>query len=78
MSRKTNLTTGLKTYSASNPILQYWEEIETGRMVVGKKVRRAYARLVEDIRRDEGRWIYDELRATRALIFIEGFCKHSK
>ena len=78
MSRKTNLTTGLKTYSASNPILQYWEEIETGRIVVGKKVRRAYARLVEDIRRDEGRWIYDELRATRALIFIEGFCKHSK
>lgn len=41
-----------------NPILLYWEEIQSGREVVSRKIRRTYQKLVYDIEHP-GKWHYD-------------------
>lgn len=63
---------------AYNPILEYWEQIETGKVTVGQKVRRIYKKLVDDIYDTTSEYVYDAKRANHAIEFIENFCKHSK
>jgi phage terminase large subunit-like protein len=46
--------------------------------MVSNKVRKVYARLIEDIRQPTGKWMYDNRLATRPVDFIETLCKHSK
>lgn len=58
-------------------IREYWQQIETGQITVGKKIRDVYAGIVKDL--DEpGEYIYDERRAGHALRFITQFCRQSK
>ena len=64
--------------SKSNFILEYWSKIETGHVVVSDKVRRVYARLVDDIHQPTGKWKFDLRSANRPIEFIETLCKHSK
>lgn len=61
-----------------NYILEYWREIESGKTVVSKRVKRQYAKLVENIRNPKGNYIFDEKRAQKPIAFIETICKHSK
>lgn len=61
-----------------NPIIEYWEQIENGKVVVSKKVRRVYKKLVNDIENSESVYEYSEDKANHAIDFVEGFCKHSK
>lgn len=61
-----------------NPILDYWEQIEQGKVVVCKKVRRVYQKLAYDLAHQDGRWVYDERKANKVLTFLEKFCKQSK
>lgn len=61
-----------------NPILQYWEQIEQGKIVVSQKVYKQYKKLVNDILNPREPWIYDNDRAWHAIDFIERYCKHSK
>ncbi|MCM3492854.1 terminase large subunit [Paenibacillus lactis] len=63
---------------AYNPIIDYWEKIESGQEIVGDKVRRIYKKLVEDIYDTTSEYEYDPRRANHAIEFIENFCKHSK
>lgn len=60
-----------------NYIEQYWEAITTGRVTVSKRVHKQYGKLVEEIR-NPGRFVFDEARANKPIIFIEKFCRHSK
>lgn len=60
-----------------NYVLAYWDEIESGKTIVSKRVRKQYQRLVDEIR-NPGRYIFDEAKANRPIEFIENFCKHSK
>lgn len=62
----------------TNFILKYWDEIESGREVVGEKVRAQYAILADDIRNPKEGYIFDVKRATKPIRFIERFCRHSK
>lgn len=64
--------------ATNNYILEYWEEIEAGRIIVSAKVRTIYARLVDEIRNPKAPYIFDVKRATKPIRFIETFCKHSK
>jgi phage terminase large subunit-like protein len=64
--------------SRSNFILEYWQEIESGRVAVSQKVRKVYARLVDDINQPNGKWRFDLRSANRPIEFIESLCKHSK
>ena len=40
-----------------NPILEYWEKIQSGEETVGRKIYRTYKKLVEDIQ-NPGEYFY--------------------
>ena len=61
-----------------NYILEYWNAIEAGRVTVSARVKKIYARLVDDVKHPGGGYMFDEARANRPIEFIERFCKHSK
>lgn len=61
-----------------NWILKYWEEIENGKIVVGKRIHQQYKKLVEEIKNPKGPWMFDIKAANRPIEFIESFCKQSK
>lgn len=61
-----------------NYIEQYLGEIQAGRCVVSKRVRRVYEQLVRQIRDPSCGYIFDQKKAERPIEFIECFCKHSK
>lgn len=61
-----------------NPILEYWQKIESGEEIVSDKVRRVYKKLVSDLNDENSEWEYNPKRANHAIEFIENFCKHSK
>ena len=62
-----------------NPILEYWELIESGKEVVSYKVKRVYQHIVEDIiENEQSQWEYNHEKATHVINFIEVFTKHSK
>src|SRR5690606_37043979 len=61
-----------------NPILEYWEKIQSSEEVVSDKVRRVYKKLVQDIFDKDSEWEYNPKRANHVIEFIENFCKHSK
>ncbi|GLY09590.1 terminase large subunit [Pseudobacillus badius] len=68
-----------KRYSLTyNPIIDYYNQIESGKVTVGNKVRRIYKKLVDDLHDIESVYEYDPKRANHAIEFIENFCKHSK
>lgn len=64
--------------TGNNPILQYWQEIESGQVLVCKKVKRVYRKLVDDILNPKDNWIYDNDRAQRVIDFVQRFCRQSK
>lgn len=63
---------------AYNPILEYYELIESGQEIVSDKVRRIYKKLAQDIYDEKSVYEYDPKRANHTIEFIENFCKHSK
>ncbi|HDR6130111.1 TPA: terminase large subunit [Bacillus anthracis] len=61
-----------------NPIIEYYNKIESGEEIVGYKVKRIYKKLVDDIYDQDSIYEYNPKRANHAMEFIENFCKHSK
>ena len=61
---------------ATNAIREYWSEIQSGGVVVGKWIRLLYDVILQGI--GEGRWFYDDRLAQNAIRFIERFCHHYK
>ena len=57
-----------------NPILEYYQAIVSGAVVVGKWVRMLYTTVVRALEDQE--YQYDARKAGRAIRFIEGFCRH--
>ena len=62
---------------AYNPILEYWDEIENGRIRVNSKVYRTYKKVVYDIH-NPGKYFYSPKRGNHILEFAENYCRHSK
>lgn len=60
-----------------NPILDYWEEIESGREIACQKIKKTYRKLAADVE-NPGEFFYSPKRANHAIEFIENFCHHSK
>lgn len=58
----------------ASPIHEYWHQIQTGDVVVGKWIRLLYERIVTGIK--DGILHYDAKKANRAIRFIENFCHH--
>ena len=60
-----------------NYIQQYYNQILDGKIVVGRRIRTIYEKIIADMDKP-GRWRFDEKAATRPIEFIESLCKHSK
>lgn len=71
---------GFRKYPSNyNPILEYWEQIQTGKTLVSKKVYQQYEDIVRWIKEDGYKeWFYSPERANHIIEFAENFCCHSK
>lgn len=63
---------------AYNPIIEYWNLIENGEVVVSIKVRTVYQELVRIMNDNESIWEYSAKKANHPIEFVENFCNHSK
>ncbi len=61
-----------------NPILKYWEAIETGKEIVGQKIYKTYKYLNYKLSDNTSSYYYSHSRANHIIEFIENFCRHSK
>lgn len=69
----------IKTYPIDyNPVIEYFNRIESGEEVVGNKVYKVYRELVRIINDKDSKYKYDPKRGNHPIEFIESFCKHSK
>lgn len=68
-----------KDYS---PIMEYYNQIEDGKVTVSRKVQRIYQKLAEDLSGSTGAdgtmYHYSPSRANHILEFAENYCRHSK
>ena len=62
--------------TAESAILQYWNEIQSGGITVGKWIRLLYDVILQGL--SEHRWYYSHQRAQNAIGFIERYCHHYK
>lgn len=58
----------------NNFILEYYQAIKDGSVVVGKWVALWYEKIVKGI--ENGTYIFDVKKASKAIRFIENFCRH--
>lgn len=61
-----------------NPIQEYWEQIETGKVVVSDKIYRTYKKIVYDLNCKCSVYYYSHRRANHMLEFAENYCRHIK
>ena len=64
-----------------NYIAEYNAKIQSGEIVASRRVKAVYARLAANTDPKHcltSQYIFDEVRASRPIEFIERFCKHSK
>lgn len=61
----------------NNPIREYYEQIETGKITVCSKIRKTYKKLVYDLDH-EGEFFYSHKRAEHVIEFFETYLRHSK
>lgn len=61
-----------------NPILEYWEKIQSGEILVSHKIRATYQKLVNDLKNNDSEWYYNNKRANHIIEFFENYCHHSK
>lgn len=64
-------------YLNTNYILKYYQQIVAGDILVSKKVRLQFDKIVEDLKHP-GKYYFDLERANKPIEFIEKYCKHSK
>ena len=57
---------------------EYYEKIKAREIITSKRVEKVYKKLVAEIRKPKGDWIFDEKRAIKPINFIENFCRQSK
>lgn len=62
----------------NNPILAYHAQIESGDLIVCKKIWRTYDHLVENVLHGYKDWFYSRDRAEHIIWFFEKFLRHSK
>nr|WP_286164626.1 terminase TerL endonuclease subunit [Carnobacterium sp. PL12RED10] len=63
----------------ANPIITYFEKIDSGEIITSQKVYKVYKNLIDIvINNPKSQWEYSEERAWHAIEFIERYCKHSK
>src|SRR5690606_12816496 len=64
--------------AVTNYILQYWDRIQSGEVVVSRRVRQQYQKIVDELQHPRDPWVFDLEKAFAPIEFIERFCRHSK
>lgn len=64
--------------SKENYIQTYWEQIQSGAVVVSKRVEKQYKKLMDDLKNPKNGYHFDIDRGNKPIEFIEIFCRHSK
>lgn len=59
-----------------NYLLEYYEEIKSGKILVGEELKNILESLIKDL--DNPKYIYDLSDGNLRIEFIEKFCKHTK
>ena len=59
-----------------NYILEYYQQIKDGSVLVGKWVKLLYEQIVHGI--EDGLYVYDAKKADRAIKWIEKYCHHTE
>ncbi|MCD8025077.1 MAG: terminase large subunit [Candidatus Gastranaerophilales bacterium] len=77
MTTKSKSSKNISRVVENNPIFEYYQKIESGEIITSLKVKRIYKHIIECLKKGD-RFIYNKVRAQRAIEFIEKFCKHSK
>jgi phage terminase large subunit-like protein len=62
----------------NNPILEYHAKIETGEIVVCKKIWRTYNHLAQKVLSNESEYYYNPERANHIITFFHKYLRHSK
>ena len=60
----------------ANYLLEYYDEIQKGNIIVGKELKAVLTNLIKDLKNPK--FIYDEKPGEVRIQFIEKFCKHTK
>lgn len=60
-----------------NYILDYYDKIQSGEIVVCNSIRKLYDKIIDDLN-NPGEYVFDIDKATRPIEFTETFCKQSK
>lgn len=61
-----------------NPILEYWEKIQSGEIITSRKIKATYQKIVNDLNDNKSEWYYSNKRANHVIEFFENYCHHSK
>ena len=59
-----------------NYLLEYYEEIKSGRILAGEELKNVLKGLIKDL--DNPKYVYDLSDGNLRIEFIEKFCKHTK
>lgn len=62
--------------SDENAILQYYQAIVNGSVVVGQWIRKLYETIVDGL--ETRRWFFDARKANNCIRFVETYCHHNK
>lgn len=61
-----------------NPIREYWDQIQSGEVVVSQKIYKSYQKYARDLEDTTSEWYFDPIRSNHVIEFAENFCRHSK
>lgn len=61
-----------------NYILEYWDKIQRGEIIVGKKIKQQYEHIVDDLNNPKDPYVFDIDRAMHPINFIEVLCKQAQ
>lgn len=61
-----------------NPILEYWNRIQSGDEVVSRKIYKTYRHIVEELNNSDDEYFYSAARTNHVIEFAENFCRNSK
>lgn len=59
-------------------IEEYYNKIKTGEIIVCKRIKQVYKKLMTDLNNQAGQYVFDEDRANAPILFIETFCKQAQ
>ena len=61
-----------------NYIKEYYDEISSGKIIAGNKIKKIYGKLVKEMDDSSLPFYFDEKKGERPIQFIETFCRQSE